>query len=220
MRMPVAIAGRQYITIRHGMLAEPAVPLEPAEPVGRPRDRRIDAAVLRATVDLLEEVGYARLSIAAVAARAGTTKPAVYRRWPSKARLVHEAVFPCEDATLAPASDDLAADLAAMVRGAVELFARPAVRAALPGLLAEFAADPELHAQLQARLSDQVWGAMRRRVAEATARGAVRPGVDASAVLELVAGGALVALLVRPPGELDEDWVRSTVEVLTKGIAA
>jgi AcrR family transcriptional regulator len=191
-----------------------------AEPVGRPRDRRIDAAVLRATVELLEEVGYARLSIAAVAARAETTKPAVYRRWPSKARLVHEAVFPSEAATLVPESDDLTADLAAMVRGAVGLFARPAVRAAVPGLLAELAADPELHARLLARLDDQVWGAMRRRVAAATRRGALRPGVDASALLELVAGGALVALLVRPPGELDERWVQGTVEILTKGIAA
>ncbi len=191
-----------------------------ADPVGRPRDRRIDAAVLRATVDLLEEVGYARLSIAAVAARAGTTKPAVYRRWPSKARLVHEAAFPTEAATLVPETDDLAADLAAMVRGAVELFARPAVRAALPGLLAELAADPELHARLLARLSDQVWGAMRRRVAAATERGALRPGVDASAVLELVAGAALMGVLVRPPGELDERWVGATVEILMKGIAA
>jgi AcrR family transcriptional regulator len=191
-----------------------------AETVGRPRDRRIDAAVLRATVELLEEVGYARLSIAAVAARAATTKPAVYRRWPSKAWLVHEAAFPTEDATLVPETDDLAADLAAMVRGAVDLFSRPVVRVALPGLLAELASDPELHAGLQARLSDQVWGAMRRRVAAATARGALRPGVDASAVLEVVAGAALVALLVRPPGELDERWVRATVEILMKGIAA
>ena len=81
-----------------------------------------------------------------------------------------------------------------MVRGAVELFARPVVRAAVPGLLAEFAADPDLHAQLLERFSDQVWGAMRDRVAAATDRGELRPGIDPSVVLELVGGAALLAL--------------------------
>ncbi|WP_254848128.1 helix-turn-helix domain-containing protein, partial [Mycobacterium avium] len=61
---------------------------------GRPRDPRIDAAVLRATVELLAETGYPGLLVSAIAQRAGTSKPAIYRRWPSKAHLVHEAVFP------------------------------------------------------------------------------------------------------------------------------
>ena len=116
-------------------------------------------------------MGYARLSIAAVAARAGTHKPAIYRRWPTKAQLVHEAAFPTDDTACIPDTGDLRDDLASMVRGAVELFARPVVRAAVPGLLAEFAGDPGLHAQLLARLSDQVWGAMRDRVAAATDAG-------------------------------------------------
>ena len=68
----------------------------PTAPAGRPRDQRIDDAVLAATAELLQEVGYAGLSIAAVAARAGTHKPAIYRRWPTKAQLVHEAAFPDE----------------------------------------------------------------------------------------------------------------------------
>ena len=55
---------------------------------GRPRDARIDDAVLGAVADLLLEVGYADLTVAAVAERAGTSRPAVYRRWPTKAELV------------------------------------------------------------------------------------------------------------------------------------
>ncbi|WP_141631619.1 helix-turn-helix domain-containing protein, partial [Mycobacterium avium] len=49
---------------------------------GRPRDPRIDAAVLRATVELLAETGYPGLLVSAIAQRAGTSKPAIYRRWP------------------------------------------------------------------------------------------------------------------------------------------
>src|SRR2546423_12635097 len=47
---------------------------------GRPRDPRIDAAILRAAADLLVEIGYSNLTMAAVAERALTTKTALYRR--------------------------------------------------------------------------------------------------------------------------------------------
>src|SRR3954462_10703730 len=73
-----------YVTVSFVMTTAP----------GRPRDRRIDRAVLAATADLLVDVGYADLTVAAVAERARTTKPAIYRRWRSKAHLVHEAAFP------------------------------------------------------------------------------------------------------------------------------
>ena len=199
----------------------PALPDRAAtRAAGRPRDQRIDDAVLAATAELLEEVGYARLSIAAVANRAGTHKPAIYRRWPSKAQLVHEAAFPDDGTAFIPDTGDLRDDLTSMVRGAVELFARPVVRAAVPGLLAEFATDPDLHGRLLERVSDQVWGAMRDRVAIATDRGELRPGVDSSVVLELVGGAALMALLTRAPDDLAEPWVQSTVSVLMEGIAA
>jgi AcrR family transcriptional regulator len=187
---------------------------------GRPRDQRIDEDVVRVTLELLVEVGYGRLSIASVAARAGTTKPAIYRRWASKAQLVHEAVFPERDQNFIPDTDDLEADLTSMVRGAVELFGQPTVRAAIPGLLAEFTADPGLHAQLLERFADHIWGPMRARVARAVTRGEMRPDVDGAVVLELVGGAALLALLTRPPTDLDETWVRSTAAILLKGVAA
>jgi AcrR family transcriptional regulator len=48
---------------------------------GRPRDPQIDAAILGAALDALDDVGYAGLTLEDVARRAGTTKPALYRRW-------------------------------------------------------------------------------------------------------------------------------------------
>ena len=109
--------------------------------LGRPRDPRIDSAVLRSTVDLLGETGYAELSVDAIARRAGTSKPAIYRRWPSKAHLVHEAVFPLSDATELPDTGSLAGDVREMVRRTVTVLTTPAARAALPGLVGEMAAD-------------------------------------------------------------------------------
>lgn len=60
--------------------------------VGRPRDASIDDAVLDATLHRLARDGFAGLSLASVAAEAGTSRPAIYRRWPDKESLVVDAI--------------------------------------------------------------------------------------------------------------------------------
>jgi len=182
-----------------------------APALGRPRDTSLDAAILRATVDLLGEVGYAELTMTAVAARAGTTKPALYRRWPSKAHLVHEAVFPPQEQPLWPDGADLAASVRLMLTGAVALFSEPTVRAALPGLLSEFATHPSLHSALLERFQSDVWDRMRSRLAEEGV------GVDADVLVDLVAGAAFMAVTLRS-APVDDTWVDRTVDLLLKGI--
>lgn len=59
---------------------------------GRPLEADRDVAILHATLLLLTEVGYDRLSIESVATRAGVGRPTVYRRWADKAALVAAAV--------------------------------------------------------------------------------------------------------------------------------
>jgi AcrR family transcriptional regulator len=64
-----------------------------AEPSGgRPRDPLIDDAVLDETLRQLGRDGFAGLSLASVAAGAGTSRPAIYRRWPNKESLVVDAI--------------------------------------------------------------------------------------------------------------------------------
>lgn len=65
--------------------------------IGRPRDETRDAAILEATIAVLSDVGYDRLTIDAVAAKAKASKATVYRRWQNKAGLVVDAL-----ATLKP----------------------------------------------------------------------------------------------------------------------
>jgi AcrR family transcriptional regulator len=59
---------------------------------GRPRDPQIDAAVRKATISVLSESGYGGFTLEDVARRAGTTKPAIYRRWSSRQRLMLDAL--------------------------------------------------------------------------------------------------------------------------------
>lgn len=66
----------------------PATVNEQAPARGADRER----AILDAAVALVAEVGYARVTVDAIAARACTSKATMYRRWPSKAALVAEAL--------------------------------------------------------------------------------------------------------------------------------
>ncbi len=184
---------------------------------GRPRDGRIDAAVLQATRDLLEEVGYLQLTVAAIAQRAGTTKPAVYRRWPTKAHLVHEAVFPPEGPEIA-LGGDLRDDLRALVDAGVATLGSPAARAALPGLMAEMAADPAMHAEVLGRFAEGTWGWLQGRLDAAVETGEARPGLEASTVVELIAGATFVATAIRADDDLGPEWADQVVDVVMRGV--
>jgi AcrR family transcriptional regulator len=186
---------------------------------GRPRDPRIDDAVLRATVELLAETGYPGLLVSAIAARAGTSKPAIYRRWPSKAHLVHEAVFPIGAATAIPDTGSLSVDLREMVYRTMAFLTTPAARAALPGLVGEMAADPTLHSALLERFADIFAGGLEEWLKAAAARGEVRGDVTATELADVIAGVTLLGLLTRAT-ELDDTWVDRTTTLLLRGISA
>jgi AcrR family transcriptional regulator len=191
--------------------------VDKASGAGRPRDPRIDAAILTATADLLVQIGYSNLTLAAVAERAGTTKTALYRRWSSKAELVHEAAFPVAPTALVGPGGDMAADLHAMIAAARDVFTTPVVRAALPGLVADMSADPELNARVMSRF-EGMFTAVRARLSEAVDRGEVHPDVNPDRLIELIGGATLMRLLLRPDELLDEAWVDQTTAILVHGV--
>lgn len=190
-------------------------------PRGRPRNPRVDAAILTATLALLAETGYTRLSIEAVARRAAVSRPTVYLRWPSKAQLVHEAVFPdmTSEELPIPANATFAEDVRDMVDGAVLYLSRPEVLAAAPGLMAEFADDRELHRLMAARLHGRLRARLRERVAAAVARGEVREQLDADVLLDAITGSVLFTLLIRAPGtEPTPSFPHALTDLLLHGL--
>jgi AcrR family transcriptional regulator len=168
-------------------------------PVGRPRDPAVDEAIRSATRALLAEVGYQRLTLDAVARRAGVSRPTLYLRWSSKAALVHDSVFARaldDPAGALASSDDLLADLEALVRRSIELFGDDAVRAAVPGLLADYRDHPDLRDALQDRVDRPVRARFRELVAAGAARGQIGDDVDAGALFDALVGAVLFRVLV------------------------
>ena len=116
---------------------------------GRPRDPGIDDAALAAARELLAEVGWEQTTMVAIAERAGVGKPALYRRWPSKTQLIFEAVFNWMTEPVAVAdAPDSTEWIQRSFAYTLDLFARPEVQAALPGLLAALHDNPDLQSSL------------------------------------------------------------------------
>jgi AcrR family transcriptional regulator len=84
---------------------------------GRPRDPQRRRAILDAAMALIAEVGYDRMTIDAIAARSGASKPTLYRRWPhGKPELVADAIRERHaDAGPPPDTGTLRGDLLAFV---------------------------------------------------------------------------------------------------------
>lgn len=184
---------------------------------GRPRDPRIDAAILQATADLLAEIGYSNLTIAAVAERAGTTKTALYRRWSSKAELVHEAAFPAAPTAITAPPGDIADDIRAMLAAARDVFSSPVVRAALPGLISDVVADADLSDRVMDRFTG-VFEAVRERLADAVQRREVHADVDPDRLVEVIGGATLLRMLLRPGEPLGDHWVEQTAAIVVHGV--
>jgi AcrR family transcriptional regulator len=124
----------------------------PTRAPGRPRSARVDEAILAAARAELAERGYARMSVDAVAARAGVSKPTVYLRHPTKADLATAAIASMRAAQRPQPTGDVRADLIAHLRLLRAGLERPYGMATLGTVLAEEHETPELLALFRERL--------------------------------------------------------------------
>ncbi|MFF1615159.1 TetR/AcrR family transcriptional regulator [Amycolatopsis sp. NPDC058278] len=146
-------------------------------------------AIRTAFFEELAEVGYERLSLEAVARRAGSGKAAIYRRWPSKEVMTVELIAQVSiAATDTPDTGTLRGDVLAFLTAVDAALRHPLVSRILPDL---FAASVH-HPTIAASLRDRVGGARREKAVNvlrrAVERGELAPGNDFELGLDLLAG--------------------------------
>jgi len=66
---------------------------KPENTLGRKRDHTLDTRILEAAIEILAELGFDGMTMDMVAARTKSGKATLYRRWPSKAELVRDALI-------------------------------------------------------------------------------------------------------------------------------
>ncbi|GAA1869338.1 TetR/AcrR family transcriptional regulator [Myceligenerans crystallogenes] len=163
----------------------------PAPVVGRPRSTAASNAILAAVLDLVAEHGSMRaITVEAVAARAGTSKTTIYRRWATKEELVAAAV---ESIKAPPAfelpHESVRDDLIRMLK-AVRTDVSPRERRILRCIMIDSEDNPELAAQ-QERLMTERRRAGIELVRYWIERGELRADLDPM----LVAAGLVSPLL-------------------------
>lgn len=185
---------------------------------GRPRDPEIDAAVLTATVAVLSESGYAGFAVEKVAARAGTTKAAMRRRWPVRQRLIIDALATLLAPPPAPDNGCTRCDLIDSVRLLAEVLHDRLPRGVLAPLIADCADNAELHEHLLAVLVQPSRQAATIAVRRAAERGDLRADVDPGLLVDLLASVVYQrALFGEAP--IGRSSVRPLVDVILRGVA-
>ncbi len=172
---------------------------------GRPRDGAIDAGVLDAALRELATKGYAAFSLTAVADAAGTTRPALYRRWKDKAALVVDAVARLAEAdppvVTGEAFIDLVAELDNFAHCITAAGAQP-----LAGLMLSDALDEPVRAAYLERLVAPRRERLRAIFEAGVASGALRADADLEVVGSLLTGSWYAFHIAGRP--VPRDWSR------------
>lgn len=184
------------------------------------RNERSRRAILAAAVDLVVEVGYANLTIEAIAARAGVGKQTIYRWWRSKGAVVFEGFLLLqEDAgdTTLPDTGDLRADLTTLLRATIDDLADPRFAAPYRALSAEIQHDPELAADLVEHLLGPLLEATRERLHSAQRMGQIAADVDLGLAVELLYGPIFHRWLLRT-APLTADYADALADLVLRAL--
>ncbi|GGV38474.1 TetR family transcriptional regulator [Streptomyces longisporoflavus] len=201
-------------------------------PDSKRRSERSRRAIYDAALELVSEVGYAKLTIEAIAARAGVGKQTIYRWWPSKGAVLLDAFLDLghqasvEASTAAghepeheiPDSGDLEADLKYVVRATIDELKNPKYDAPYRALAAEGMLNEEIGAEYVEKLLEPSLQLYVKRLRRAQEAGQVSAEVDPRIALELWTGPMAQRWLQRT-GPLTHEYGDKLVEYALYGIA-
>jgi len=182
------------------------------------RNERSRRAILDAAIALIGELGYDRVSIEAIAKRAGVGKQTIYRWWPSKGAVALEAL----DASLAtvvdfPDSGDIVEDLRTQMKGVTQLLGSTEVGPVYQGLLAAAQCDPALSRAHIEQVIEPATVACHERIARAQQRGELRADADRQAIIDMLYGAIYYRLLLhtRP---LEPEQIDAALDIAFEGL--
>jgi AcrR family transcriptional regulator len=182
----------------------------------KPRGETVVQTVLQVALQQLADVGFEKLSIPDVAERAGVNKTSIYRRWPTKAALVRDALDAAMDHSEGvPESGDLRTDLIALAQTVARFLQSSTGTAVVRILLAE-GGNPELR-----MLASKTYGSASDRapfalMAGAKARGEISREVDTSMLLFILAGALLHRVFIEQR-KATAPYITQVVDLLLDG---
>jgi len=163
------------------MPAASVAPTTPLEQDADPRVERTRRLVLAAAIELIAEVGFGRVSMEGVAARAGVARSTLYRNWADLPTLVREALRSQAAEGDDPDTGELRGDLLAYLRLAAGYLGDRDLRGVILATLAEAQHDADM-----ARLHDEGMQARRARFHRVLERARGRGELPADVELDVL----------------------------------
>jgi AcrR family transcriptional regulator len=149
----------------------------------------ITVAIRNAVMSELAEVGYGRLSIEAVARRAGVGKTAIYRRWSNKLEMVLEIITEVAGRKVPlPDTGSFADDLDLLMMIVSKALQHRVASQIIPDLMAEAARNPQIAETLQRVLRTHQQSVGEKLVGQAIARGELPENTDPEVAVDLILG--------------------------------
>lgn len=182
---------------------------------GRPRSETSHLAILKASLELVAEIGYADLTIEGIAARAGVGKQTIYRWWPSKADVLLEAVAAKAD-NFVPVSDhgSYEADLRAFLKASYKIVNHPQMADLLRALMAEAQISSDFNERFRTVFLERRREALAVIIARARERGDLPNRPEPGTAADIVFGTIWYRVLAtRQP--LDDHLVKDLIAILT-----
>ncbi|MBM0224235.1 MULTISPECIES: TetR/AcrR family transcriptional regulator [Micromonospora] len=175
-------------------------------------------AIMLTTLELGREIGYARLSIEAVAARAGVGKHTIYRRWSSKGALLLDSLLSLNESGLDyPDTGDIAADLRAQIYAAVDLLGGPPFGPLFQALVGEAQHDRQVAVTLNERFIAPQADKTVARLKAARDQGQVAPDFDLELAMAILSGPLYFQLLITQE-PLTHEYVDRVLDALFAGL--
>ena len=190
----------------------------PARTPGRPRSAQADEAIVDAVLALLTEEGFDKLSMDAVAARAGVGKATIYRRWASKEALVIEAVARRTDPFPAEAEGSVRDRLVAVLDAMLAL-SRSGVGRLLPCMVGASVSNPTLARHYRAQIIEPRRARLGEILRAGVTSGELRPDLDVDLATDLVTGPLLYRIVFPGDTAIDAGHCARLVDALLAGLS-
>lgn len=161
------------------------------------RSEQSRRAILDAALALVGESGYEKVSVDAIARRAGTGKQTIYRWWPSKGAVMLEALDDSLSRVVSfPDTGDVRADLRTQMVGVTTLFQSGDVPRVYQGLIAAAQSDETLSRAHLEQVVEPATVACRARLVRAQELGQLRADIDVQELIDLLYGAIYYRLLL------------------------
>ncbi|NEO55898.1 MAG: TetR/AcrR family transcriptional regulator [Okeania sp. SIO3B5] len=184
---------------------------------GRPRSTKSHQAILKATLELLGEIGFEKISIEGISARAGVGKTTIYRRYNSKEELVADAIESVRQDVSIPDTGNIWSDLDELIENAAQITQSSLGRKTVAMIISSASSNSQFAQIYWTKYLQPRREAFAVVIERAKMRNEIQADLDSGLVFDSMSGIMLYATIFQPKTESWSEYIRRALNLLFQG---